>query len=130
MAHSDTVSAEGMSKGFSGEIKENAIWGRGACDDKGPLAVALSTLAGLQQQNIKLAYDVTFAATVDEECTMAGAAALANTFGPWDLCIGLEPTELRLINAHKGVHRCKISTRGRAVHSSAPEQGQNAIFTI
>jgi acetylornithine deacetylase len=128
MAHSDTVSAKGMAKGFSAEIKDEKIWGRGACDDKGPLAAALCTLTGLQQQNIKLAYDVTFAATVDEECSMAGSAALATKYTAWDLCIGLEPTELRLINAHKGVHRCKITTKGLASHSSSPEQGRNAIL--
>lgn len=130
MAHADTVSASGMTKGFSGDIRDEKIWGRGACDDKGPLAAALSTLAGLQQQNTKLAYDVTFAATVDEECSMAGAAALAAKFDRWDLCIGLEPTELKIINAHKGVHRCKIITKGVACHSSAPENGHNAIIDM
>jgi len=130
MAHSDTVSAPNMVKGFSGEIKEEKIWGRGACDDKGPLAAALCTLTGLHQQNIKIAYDVTFAATVDEECTMAGSAALAAKYKTWDLCIGLEPTELKLITAHKGVHRCKISTKGLACHSSSPEHGRNAILEM
>nr|MBF0220618.1 M20 family metallopeptidase [Desulfobulbaceae bacterium] len=129
-AHADTVSASGMTKAFSGDIADDKIWGRGACDDKGPLAAALSTLAGLQQQNRKLAYDVTFAATVDEECSMAGAAALATKLDPWDLCIGLEPTELTIINAHKGIHRCKISTRGVAAHSSTPDRGRNAIIEM
>lgn len=128
VAHLDTVSAAGMEDPFSGHIKEEKIWGRGACDDKGPLATALSTLLHLHRQQQRLRYEVIFAATVDEECSLAGAAALKEKIGTWDLCLCLEPTSLRIIKAHKGVYRCRITSHGKAVHSSAPELGQNAIL--
>lgn len=130
LAHSDTVSAKGMSKGFAGAITDNRLIGRGACDDKGPLAAALATLTGLHREKTQLAYDVTFAATIDEECSMAGSAALAKSPSTWDLIIGLEPTELKLINAHKGIHRCTITTKGLAAHSSEPKHGRNAILAM
>ena len=127
MAHMDTVSAKGMDGPFSGRIDKEKIWGRGSCDDKGPMAVALTTLLDLHRRRQNLAYDVTFAATIDEECSMSGSTALAQLPEKWDLCIGLEPTGLNIVKAHKGVYRCRITTKGLAAHSSAPQQGRNAI---
>lgn len=128
VAHLDTVSATGMQEPFTAQIREGKIWGRGACDDKGPLATALSTLLQLHSQHKSLHYEVIFAATVDEECSLAGAAALKQQIGGWDLCLCLEPTSLKIVKGHKGVYRCRITNHGKAVHSSAPELGQNAIL--
>ena len=128
VGHLDTVSAVGMEQPFAARIKEGRLWGRGACDDKGPLATALSVLLQLFRQGRPLAYDVTFAGSIDEECSLAGARALREESGGFDLCLCLEPTGLRIVQAHKGVYRCRITTRGRAVHSSAPELGRNAIL--
>lgn len=128
MAHMDTVSAREMSAPFSGEIKEGRLLGRGACDDKGPLAAAFAALINLKAEN--RGFDVTFAATVDEECTMSGSRALALRNPEFDLCLALEPTALRIIYAHKGVYRCRISCSGKACHSSHPEQGLNAIIAM
>lgn len=130
IGHMDTVSARGMTEPFAGALHDDKIWGRGACDDKGPLAAAFSTLIQLHCRQTPLAYDITLAATVDEECTLAGAAALTDILGAFDLCLCLEPTRLRLVKGHKGVYRCKITARGRAAHSSTPEQGRNAILIM
>ncbi len=130
IAHMDTVSAKGMDNPFAAEIKESKIYGRGACDDKGPLAVAVSTLLNLYIEGTGLAYDVTFAGTVDEEVTMTGASKLAEQLPDWDLCIALEPTNLCIIKAHKGVYRFRVFTHGKAAHSSVPEQGDNAIHSM
>lgn len=130
VAHMDTVSAQGMENPFAALLENNAIHGRGACDDKGPLAAAFSTLTGLAKQNVPLKYDVTFVGTVDEECSMSGAAMFAKTSESYDLCIALEPTGLQLINAHKGVYRFQVTTTGTAAHSSSPELGDNAIVKM
>lgn len=128
VAHLDTVSATGMDEPFTAQIHEERIWGRGACDDKGPLATALSTLIQLRGQQDKWLFDVTFAGTIDEECSLRGAAALREAVGSWDLCLCLEPTSLKIVNGHKGVYRCKVTSHGKSVHSSAPELGKNAIL--
>ena len=128
-AHMDTVSATGMENPFSGAFLNDRIWGRGSCDDKGPMAVALATLLYLHQKEL-LSSNVVFAATVDEECSLSGAAKLVKKIDNWDLCIGLEPTNLRIVNAHKGVYRCKIITEGIAAHSSTPHKGRNAIIDM
>ncbi len=128
MAHMDTVSAKDMSAPFSGEIKEGRLLGRGSCDDKGPLAAAFAALINLKAKN--RGFDTTFAATVDEECTMSGSRALALRNPEFDLCLALEPTALHIIHAHKGVYRCRIICTGKACHSSQPEQGRNAIIAM
>jgi acetylornithine deacetylase len=128
VAHLDTVSGNGMEQPFSGELRDGAILGRGACDDKGPLAAGLSALLDLHLElGVAPAYDITFAGSIDEECTMSGARKLAEELEGWDLCIALEPTDLKIIRAHKGVFRCRITTRGKAAHSSHPDKGVNAI---
>jgi acetylornithine deacetylase len=130
LAHMDTVSAQGMKKPFAATLKDGAIHGRGACDDKGPFSTAFAVLTGLRRQKVPLNYDVTFVGTVDEECSMSGAAMFAKSSGDYDLCVALEPTGLQLINAHKGVYRFQVITKGKAAHSSAPERGDNAIVKM
>lgn len=127
VGHMDTVSARGMANPFVASVNKGRIAGRGACDDKGPLACALSTLAWMRAEKIKPAFNLTLAATVDEECTLAGAEKLASWIDAFDLCLALEPTELRIVCAHKGDLRLRVGTKGKAVHSSAPERGINAI---
>lgn len=128
VAHMDTVSGGGMDNPFSGELRDGVILGRGACDDKGPLATGLSVVLDLHRElGVAPLYDITFAASIDEECTMSGAGKLAAEMEGWDLCIALEPTSLKIIRAHKGVFRCRITTRGKAAHSSHPDKGVNAI---
>jgi len=129
VAHMDTVSARGMRDPFKARKEGGKIYGRGTCDDKGPLAAGLCTLLELFERG-ELAYDVTFAATVDEECSMSGAAYLAREEDRYDLCVALEPTNLEVINAHKGVYRGEIITWGKSCHSSSPEKGENAILKM
>jgi len=131
MAHMDTVSARGMAEPFSAWRDEDGkIHGRGACDDKGPLACAFATVIGLIREGARPRFDLTLAATVDEEVSMAGAAAMAASGESWDLAIALEPTSLKVITAHKGACRFRITTSGRAAHSSAPERGDNAVYKM
>jgi acetylornithine deacetylase len=47
-----------------------------------------------------------------------------------DFAIATEPTELKLVNAHKGTASVRIAARGRACHSSDPSQGDNAIVRL
>ena len=131
VGHMDTVSATGMDNPFSGEMREGMILGRGACDDKGPLAAGLSAILDIHRDlGAAPAYDITFAGSIDEECTMTGAEKLAAELDGFELCIALEPTDLKIIRAHKGVYRCRIITRGKAAHSSHPDKGSNAVLSM
>ena len=52
---------------FSGEVKEGAIWGRGAADDKGPSVIAMMAMLAIKRAGILLDRDILFIATGDEE---------------------------------------------------------------
>ncbi|HJU12119.1 MAG TPA: M20/M25/M40 family metallo-hydrolase [Candidatus Binataceae bacterium] len=51
---------------FSGQIKDGAIWGRGALDDKGPGVIQLMAMLAVKRSGILLDRDIVFLATGDE----------------------------------------------------------------
>lgn len=127
--HQDTVPATGMTiEPFAGIRDGDRVYGRGACDNKGPMTAMLLALARLARERPLAAPSVTLALTVDEEYTFLGARALVESGRRFDEAIVAEPTELDIVVAHKGPVRWEIETQGRACHSSTPEQGANAIY--
>lgn len=128
--HIDTVSAKGMARAFDAEIANGQLRGRGACDDKGPLAAVFTALAQVIDEGRRPEVDVTVLATADEEVGMIGARAWAAAGDPADLVLCLEPTGLTQVVAHKGLYRCRIDAHGTACHSSRPELGHNAIEAL
>ncbi|MDZ4199513.1 MAG: M20/M25/M40 family metallo-hydrolase, partial [Kiritimatiellia bacterium] len=115
---------------FAGAIREGRIYGRGACDTKGPMAAAVSAL-GRWVQSPGWAESETewvFAATIGEEDRGAGALALCRDGLRADFAIALEPTDLRVIHGLKGKLRVGITVRGRACHAAHAEEGINAIY--
>lgn len=110
-------------------IKENRIYGRGACDMKGPAAAAL--LAGTENE---AEMTITYIITSDEEIGCVGAkyvveeSKLLKENTP-DFAIVTEPTELIPIHAHKGLADIAVTAVGKAAHSSL-DTGDNANFKI
>jgi len=126
--HTDTVSHLNMVVNpFDAEVRGGRLYGRGACDTKGPMAAMLLALeSALSKEG--LAYDVIFSATCNEENGGTGASKLVESVKADFAVIG-EPTELKLVTRHKGVMRADITVYGKATHSSTPELGCNAIYT-
>ncbi|QDU78518.1 Acetylornithine deacetylase [Polystyrenella longa] len=145
-AHQDTVPVEGMTiPPFEPTEKEGRIYGRGACDVKGGMAAMLSAFLRLTESEATLPNHVLLSCSCDEEATLGGIQRLADEWSNAndsqsepesllhrspDLAIIAEPTELDVINAHKGVVRWKINVAGRACHSSAPREGESAIYRM
>ena len=70
LSHMDVVPADPRDwkvPPFSGEIRDGAVWGRGAIDDKGPGVVFLMSMLAIKRAGILLDRDVVFVATGDEE---------------------------------------------------------------
>ena len=129
-AHQDTVPVDGMIvEPFGAKIEGNKLYGRGACDIKGGMAAMLACFARLVREKPKGCCNVIMACSVDEESTMLGVLELAKRTKA-DFAVVAEPTNLNIVNAHKGVVRWNLSTAGRSCHSSAPEQGINAIYRM
>ena len=64
-----------------------------------------------------------------EESGQHGAKALASQ-EQFDFVIAGEPTDLKTVHAHKGSLWVTLSAQGKAVHASAPERGENAIYKL
>lgn len=128
--HTDTVSVAGMAiDPFAAEIRDGKLYGRGACDAKGPLAAMLAALANaVRRKEFREGdLDVYFCALMGEESGNHGAKALAESGFKVDFAVAGEPTDGRIVYTHKGALWCKVVTRGRSVHGSLPENGVNAI---
>ncbi len=126
-AHMDTVSVVGMTiDPFQPVVRDGRMYGRGACDTKGPMAAMMHALASLAEKKITPPCDIWFAATIDEEFSYRGVVALCKDLDA-DAAIVAEPTSLQPVIASKGVVRWKIETIGRSAHSSKPHLGVNAI---
>ena len=128
--HTDTVSVAGMTiDPFCGRESEGKIWGRGASDTKGPMAAMLTALTRLRDRLPTLSHEIWFAGLMGEESGQHGAKALAAS-EQFDFVIAGEPTDLKTVHAHKGSLWITLEAQGKAVHASAPERGENAIYAM
>ena len=127
--HTDTVplNAGEPGVGFSAEVREGRLFGRGACDMKGAVAAMAATLAALQAEGALSHGEVLLAAVADEEMESLGAETLVHEGIVADGAIVGEPTGNRLALGHKGLEWLEISFRGRAAHGGTPQAGVNAI---
>jgi acetylornithine deacetylase/succinyl-diaminopimelate desuccinylase-like protein len=125
--HLDTVPAASMSQ-FVPRKKSGRLFGRGACDTKGSIAVMLSALIELAARPQRPGdTEIIFAGLIDEENAQAGSRALIADGWKADLAIVGEPTQLRVVTAHTGDLWLQLETRGKSAHASRPELGRNAI---
>jgi acetylornithine deacetylase len=130
-AHQDTVPADAMTvEPFGARVENGRLYGRGACDVKGGIAAMFAVFARLVNDRPKGSANVVLAFTVDEEHTFLGVQELVRSGLTADYAVVAEPTNLRIVNAHKGVARWFVDTPGRACHSSRPDQGVNAIYRM
>jgi acetylornithine deacetylase/succinyl-diaminopimelate desuccinylase-like protein len=128
--HTDTVSVLGMTiDAFGGQVRDGKIWGRGASDTKGPMAAMLCALARCREILPTISHEIWFAGLMGEESGQHGAKALAAS-EYFDFVIAGEPTDLKTVHAHKGSLWVTLTAHGKAVHASAPERGENAIYKI
>lgn len=114
---------------FTLTLSDGAYAGRGACDMKGFLALAMNAAAALDPGRLRAPLVLLF--TYDEEVGTLGARRLAEEWTPLpgmptQALIG-EPTELRVVAAHKGHLKLRLTFTGVSAHSGYPHLGRNAI---
>lgn len=127
VAHIDTVGAGDMREPFTPPVRDGKMYGRGALDIKSGVAAMCAAAAEIVREGARLARPLMIAGVVDEECNSIGTEALLRRGHTADAAIVLEPTDLKLVIAHKGYAWFEIVTRGRAAHGSLPAEGRDAI---
>lgn len=107
-------------------LEGDVVYGRGACDDKGPLAAQIIAVEELRAEKLLKQGDVSLLFVVGEEKGGPGMIA-ANDMGlTWETVIFGEPTEGKLGVGHKGHYVFELFVEGRAAHSGYPERGRSA----
>lgn len=131
-AHSDVVDPAGQA--WSGDPfvlrrADGRLYGRGTADMKGFLAAALAAACAARGRRLRRPLHV--ALSSDEELGCRGVGPLLDALAALEVrpryAIVGEPTELRVVVAHKGKAAWRVRVRGRACHSALAPQGVNAV---
>jgi succinyl-diaminopimelate desuccinylase len=110
---------------------------------KGGIAAVVAAICDLVDAKTELKGDILFAATAGEETDSCGAIRLmkdpawladekvgSRVTPPLAGIVVPEPTDFCVVTAHRGMFWLKITTTRRAVHSSMPQRGVNAILSM
>lgn len=130
--HTDVVPADAhgwRSDPFGVEERDGRLYGRGTADMKGFLACALAVAPAFAAA--ALTRPVHLAFTFDEEVGCLGAPLLIEDLltavPPPAAAIVGEPTQLRIVQAHKGCFEFTTTITGVAGHGSAPDEAVSAV---
>ena len=109
---------------LAGEVRDGKVFGRGAADTKGFVAVAVA-VAG---RTSAMPRPLHLVFTSDEEvgCTGAKMLLAEGRLRPAYAIVG-EPTCLEPVRAHKGYCAVDVTVRGVEGHSAFPDVGVSAI---
>ena len=132
-AHSDVVPVEGQNwttEPWKVIEKDGKIYGRGTCDMKGFVALAIAAMVKAKASNLKR--PLQFALSRDEEVGLLGAPDVAqgllDKFAKVDAVLVGEPTEMKVVTGHKSCDDLQFHVRGHEVHSSLLHEGVSAVM--
>ena len=144
LSHTDTVladPAEWSLDPWSGELRDDQIWGRGALDMKGQVAASAVAMATLAREGFRPAGDLVFAACADEEVGVDFGLSWLCREHPdavrTNFCVN-EGGGDRVVVDGRPLYLCasaeKMSSpfllrvRGRSGHASMPGIADNALI--
>lgn len=131
--HTDVVPVDGQawsSDPFTVVQRGSRLYGRGTCDMKGFLALALAAapdiLAARPKKPVHLAF------SYDEEIGCLGAPDMIRVIAaelprPALVVVG-EPTNMEAVRGHKGISTFKVTVTGHEAHSSQTQLGASAVM--
>ena len=131
--HMDVVSEGDISKWhydpFVMTEVDGKLYGRGTADMKSGLAALVISMIQIQAAGTLNYGKIRLLATAGEEIVGEGAKAFHQQGYMDDVSalIIAEPSEDRIIYAHKGSMDIRVTSKGKAAHSSMPHLGFNAI---
>ncbi len=109
--------------------KDGRLYGRGTCDMKGFVACVLAMVPDFKARALKTPLHIVL--SYDEEVGCTGVQPMIETFGktlprPRLIVVG-EPTNMTVVDAHKGGSRFMTEVTGKDAHSSKPQLGVGSI---
>ncbi|MEN3186142.1 MAG: M20 family metallopeptidase [Atribacterota bacterium] len=117
---------------LGGEIANNRLYGRGACDMKGALAAMMYTAKMIALFAPYLYGKLKVLFVVDEEQDNSGIKKWIEQYRKEedmvDFAVVGEPTGLNISLGHRGVAAYRMEIKGRACHAAVAERGVNAIY--
>ncbi|MFA0930588.1 acetylornithine deacetylase [Pseudomonas syringae pv. tagetis] len=130
--HTDVVPAAGQAwtmPPFQATLRDGRIYGRGTCDMKGFIALAIDAM--LDAADMALIRPLQLALSHDEEIGCVGVRRLLDVLHlapvrPF-LCVVGEPTLMQFAVGHKGKASYRTFCRGQEAHSSLAPRAINAI---
>jgi acetylornithine deacetylase len=130
--HTDVVPVAGQAwtlPPFEATLKDGRIYGRGTCDMKGFIALAIDAM--LDAADLSLTRPLQLALSHDEEIGCVGVRRLLDVLDlaplrPF-LCVIGEPTSMQFALGHKGKSSYRTYCRGQEAHSSLAPRAVNAI---
>jgi acetylornithine deacetylase len=130
--HTDVVPVDGQdwsSDPWTVTERDGRLHGRGTCDMKGFIAVALAYAPRFLERGLET--PIHYCLSYDEETGCQGVprmlAFLAQQPVRPAACIVGEPTEMKVITGHKGKLSCTTRVRGKECHSALAPFGVNAV---
>ncbi|MBI1683278.1 acetylornithine deacetylase [Caulobacter hibisci] len=129
--HTDVVPVDGQpwsSDPWTLTERDGRLYGRGTCDMKGFLALALASAPDLVASDLKRPVHLAF--SYDEEIGCLGAPDMIEVIArdlprPGLVVVG-EPTDMVAVQAHKGIASYWVTVTGREAHSSLTHLGVSA----
>ncbi len=132
--HTDVVPVAGQpwdTDPFTLTRRGSRFYGRGTCDMKAFPATALALLPEMLAR--PLIRPIHFAFSYDEEVGCLGAPSMIREIGvslprPSIVIVG-EPTDMKVVSAHKGMWFFRVVVTGKEAHSSQTHRGVSAVMT-
>ena len=131
--HTDVVPVDGQpwdTDPWEVVEKDGKLFGRGTADMKSFSAIGLSLIPEMLAANLKK--PIHFALSYDEEVGLLGAPAMIQEIKdlvptPAAVIVG-EPSDMQVVEGHKGVAVFRTEVIGLEAHSSQPHRGASAIM--
>jgi acetylornithine deacetylase len=117
---------------WGGEIRDGAVYGRGACDMKGGVAAILAAVRAVTASGAaeRLTGELIVAFVPGEEDGGQGTLAAIRAGATGDMAIITEPSNLDIVVAHAGAITFRLTVPGRAAHASQRREGVSALDNL
>ncbi|MAD44981.1 MAG: acetylornithine deacetylase [Oceanospirillaceae bacterium] len=130
--HTDTVPVSGQQwtrPAYQLTRDGDRLYGRGTTDMKGFIACVLSAVPAMAAAQLKRPLHLAF--SYDEEIGCLGVRRMLDMLSQQPvaplLCLIGEPTEMKVVTAHKGKVAARVTVTGKECHSGMAPQGVNAV---